>query len=120
MSVCGKISYDAKTGYFEGEYNSLAMSLTFRGNGINGTAEGKPPINEDKPSHRVEALSAGGKAVDIGAAWTKTIDKGPKKGQRYLSLRFDDPSFQAPINLSAFDDGVKPGSMDLIWSRPKA
>lgn len=66
--------------------------------------------NENAPSHRVFVGAA-----EIGAAWSKTS----KDDRDYLSIKLDDPSFNAPIFASLFegDDGK---SFNLIWSRARA
>ena len=63
--------------------------------------------NENAPSHRVFVAKA-----EIGAAWAKTS----KEGRDYLSIKLDDPSFNAPIFASLFadEDGK---AFNLIWSR---
>ena len=63
--------------------------------------------NENAPSHRVFVAKA-----EIGACWQKTS----KEGRDYLSIKLDDPSFNAPIFASLFadDDGEV---HNLIWSR---
>ena len=50
--------------------------------------------------------------AEIGAAWAKTSGEG----RDYLSLKFDDPSFDKPFYASLVenDDGFV-----LIWSRPE-
>jgi uncharacterized protein (DUF736 family) len=52
--------------------------------------------------------------AEIGAAWPKRCEEG----RDYLSLRLDDPSFNAPIyaNLFADEDGE---GYTLLWSRPR-
>ena len=63
--------------------------------------------NENAPSHRVFVAKA-----KIGAAWAKTS----KEGRDYLSIKLDDPSFNAPIFASLFAD--EDGKVhNLIWSR---
>ncbi|MDR3535221.1 MAG: DUF736 domain-containing protein [Acetobacteraceae bacterium] len=66
--------------------------------------------NDNAPSHRIYIGSA-----EIGAAWSKTSNEG----RDYLSLKLDDPSFDAPIfaNLFADENGT---THSLIWSRPRA
>ncbi|AMS43986.1 DUF736 domain-containing protein [Aminobacter sp. NyZ550] len=63
---------------------------------------------DNAPSHRVFVGRA-----DIGAAWTKRSNEG----RDYLSLKLDDPSFNAPIFANLFDDEDGDG-YSLIWSRP--
>ena len=64
--------------------------------------------NDNAPSHRVFVGRA-----EIGAAWSKRSSEG----RDYLSLKLDDPSFNAPIFANLFDDEGGEG-YTLIWSRP--
>ena len=52
--------------------------------------------------------------AEIGAAWSKRSNEG----RDYLSLKLDDPSFNAPIYANLFDDEDGEG-YTLIWSRPR-
>ena len=63
--------------------------------------------NDNAPSHRVFVGRA-----EIGAAWPKRSTEG----RDYLSVKLDDPSFNAPIYANLFDaeDGEP---YNLIWSR---
>ena len=63
--------------------------------------------NDNAPSHRVYATR-----VEIGAAWAKRSSEG----RDYLSVKLDDPSFNAPIYANLFDD-EDGESFTLIWSR---
>ena len=63
---------------------------------------------DNSPSHRVYVGR-----VEIGAAWAKRSNEG----RDYLGLKFDDPSFTAPIFANLFDDEDGEG-YSLIWSRP--
>ena len=65
--------------------------------------------NEDAPSHRVYVGRA-----EIGAAWSKRSNEG----RDYLSVKLDDPSFNAPIYANLFDDEDGDG-YTLIWSRAR-
>jgi uncharacterized protein (DUF736 family) len=62
--------------------------------------------NEKAPTHRMFSGN-----IVIGAAWSKKS----REGREYLSVKFDDPSFAAPVyaSLSETDDGT----FALIWSR---
>lgn len=52
-------------------------------------------------------------ATEFGAAWKEKS----AKGNDYLSVKLDDPSFPAPIYASLVDtDGE---DLALIWSRPR-
>jgi uncharacterized protein (DUF736 family) len=65
--------------------------------------------NDNAPSHRVYVGRA-----EIGAAWSKRSEEG----RDYLSLKLDDPSFNAPIYANLFNDEDGEG-YTLIWSRPR-
>ena len=62
---------------------------------------------ENAPSHRVVVGRA-----EIGAAWSKRS----AENRDYLSVKLDDPSFNAPIYANLFDDEDGDG-FTLIWSR---
>jgi len=63
--------------------------------------------NDNAPSHRIYVGRA-----EIGAAWSKRSTEG----RDYLSVKLDDPSFNAPIYANLFDDEDGDG-FTLIWSR---
>ena len=65
--------------------------------------------SDNAPSHRVFVGRA-----EIGAAWSKRSEER----RDYLSLKLDDPSFNAPIYANLFDDEDSEG-YTLIWSRPR-
>jgi uncharacterized protein (DUF736 family) len=65
--------------------------------------------NDNAPSHRVYVGRA-----EIGAAWPKRSSEG----RDYLSVKLDDPSFNAPIYANLFDDEDGDGHT-LIWSRAR-
>ena len=52
--------------------------------------------------------------AEIGAAWSKRSNEG----RDYLSVKLDDPSFNAPIYANLFDDGDAE-TYTLIWSRSR-
>jgi len=63
--------------------------------------------NDNAPSHRVFISR-----IEIGAAWSKRSEEG----RDYLSVKLDDPSFNAPIYANLFEDEDGEG-YTLIWSR---
>ena len=89
---------------FQGEI----VTLSVQAKGVRIVAETNRS-NENAPSHRVYVGRA-----EIGAGWSKRSEEG----RNYLSLKLDDPSFNAPIYANLFDeeDGE---SYTLIWSRPR-
>ncbi|MBY5836260.1 DUF736 domain-containing protein [Rhizobium leguminosarum] len=65
--------------------------------------------NENGPDFRVLAGT-----TEFGAAWKKQSDKG----NAYLSVKLDDPSFAAPIYASLVETETE--ELALIWSRRRA
>lgn len=53
-------------------------------------------------------------SVELGAAWQK---HSGQSGRDYLSVKLDDPSFQAPIYATLVEVEGEQG-LQLIWSRP--
>jgi uncharacterized protein (DUF736 family) len=89
---------------FQGEI----ITLSLQAKGVRIVAE-QNRSSEDAPSHRIFVGRA-----EIGAAWPKRS----KEGRDYLSLKLDDPSFNAPIFANLFDDEDGEG-YTLLWSRPR-
>ena len=65
--------------------------------------------NDKAPDYRIFAG-----ATEFGAAWKKTSNAG----RDYISVKLDDPSFNAPIYANLFDDEDGDG-YSLIWSRAR-
>ncbi|MAM75875.1 MAG: hypothetical protein CMO29_18925 [Tistrella sp.] len=63
--------------------------------------------NDKAPTHRMFS----GTTV-IGAAWSKKN----REEREYLSVKFDDPSFAAPV-YATLNRNDEDGSFSLIWSR---
>jgi uncharacterized protein (DUF736 family) len=89
---------------FQGEI----ITLSLQAKGVRIVAESNA-ANDKAPSHRVFVGRA-----EIGAAWSKRSEEG----RDYLSLKLDDPSFNAPIYANLFDDEGAEG-YTLLWSRPR-
>ncbi len=88
------------------EYQGEIVTLSLQTKGVRIV----PELNrssENAPSHRVFVGRA-----EIGAAWSKRSSEG----RDYLSLKLDDPSFNAPIFANLFDD-EDAETFTLIWSR---
>jgi uncharacterized protein (DUF736 family) len=64
--------------------------------------------NDNGPDFRIFA------DTEFGVAWKKRSDKG----NDYLSVKLDDPSFLAPIYCILVDGGGK--ELPLLWSRRRA
>ena len=89
---------------FQGEI----VTLSLQARGVRIVAEANRS-NENAPSHRIYVGRA-----EIGAAWSKRSEEG----RDYLSLKLDDPSFNAPIYANLFDD-EDTETYTLIWSRSR-
>ena len=66
--------------------------------------------SDDQPDYRVYAGR-----VELGAGWPRTSDRG----NDYVSLALDDPSFAAPL-CAALMPADEPDTHRLVWSRPSA
>jgi len=88
------------------EYQGEIVTLAVQAKGVRIVPESSPS-NDKAPSHRVYIGR-----IEVGAAWSKRS----QEGRDYLSLKLDDPSFNAPIfaNLTQDEDGE---GFSLIWSR---
>ena len=91
------------------DYQGEIVTLSLQAKGVRIVAETSRSANENAPSHRVFVGRA-----EIGAAWSKRSEEG----RDYLSLKFDDPSFNAPIYANLFDEEGGEG-YTLLWSRPR-
>jgi uncharacterized protein (DUF736 family) len=89
---------------FQGEI----VTLSLKTKGVRIVAEPNR-ASENAPSYRVYVGRA-----EIGAGWSKRSEEG----RNYLSLKLDDPSFNAPIYANLFDDEGGEG-YTLLWSRPR-
>ena len=79
---------------------------SLRANGVRIVSVSR--TNENAPSHRIYIDQ-----VEVGAAWSKRSNEG----RDYLSVKLDDPSFNAPIYANLFnDEGGE--TFSLVWSRP--
>ena len=89
------------------EFQGEIVTLSLQAKGVRIVPEtGRG--NGDAPSHRVYIGR-----VEVGAAWSKRSNEG----RDYLSLKLDDPNFNAPIYANLFDD--EDDTYTLIWSRSR-
>jgi uncharacterized protein (DUF736 family) len=87
------------------EFQGEIVTLTVQARGVRIVPEPNR-TNDNAPSHRVFVGRA-----EIGAAWPKRSNEG----RDYLSVKLDDPSFNAPIFANLFDG--EDDTYNLIWSR---
>jgi uncharacterized protein (DUF736 family) len=90
----------------DSEYLGDIFTLSLRAKNVRVVSVSR--TNENAPSHRVYVDQ-----VEIGAGWSK---RSPE-GRDYLSLKLDDPSFNAPIYANLVH-GEGAETCSLIWSRP--
>ncbi|WKA26464.1 DUF736 domain-containing protein [Bradyrhizobium roseum] len=89
---------------FQGEIATLSL----KAKGVRIVAEDNRS-SENAPSHRIYVGRA-----EIGAGWSRRSEEG----RDYLSLKLDDPSFNAPIYANMFNDEEGDG-FTVIWSRAR-
>ena len=87
------------------EFQGEIVTLSVQARGVRIVPEPNRS-NDNAPSHRVFVGRA-----EIGAAWPKRSNEG----RDYLSVKLDDPSFNAPIFANLFDSDDD--TFNLIWSR---
>ncbi len=88
-----------------GEFRGKIVTLALQAQDVRIVPEANASGNA--PSHRIFVGNA-----EVGAAWSKTSqDK-----RTYLSVKFDDPSFSAPVFAQLFSG--EGDEHDLVWSRP--
>jgi uncharacterized protein (DUF736 family) len=90
------------------EFQGEIVTLSLQAKGVRIVPETNR-ANDNAPSHRVYRGR-----VELGAAWSKCSTEG----RDYLSIKLDDPSFNAPIFANLFEDETGDG-YSLIWSRPR-
>nr|WP_172691308.1 DUF736 domain-containing protein [Agrobacterium tumefaciens]ASK44554.1 hypothetical protein [Agrobacterium tumefaciens] len=86
-----------------GNVRTLTVSMKARLNPIER-------VSRDAPDFRITA----GNGVEVGAGWNKVSNDG----EPFISVKLDDPSFNAPITAALWP-GEKEGEYALIWNRPK-
>jgi uncharacterized protein (DUF736 family) len=90
------------------EFRGEIVTLSLQAKGVRIVPETER-TNDNAPSHRVYLGRA-----EVGAVWPKRSSEG----RDYLSVKLDDPSFNAPIYANLFDDGDAE-TYTLIWSRSR-
>ena len=100
MAIIGNFTTNSNA--IVGTVRTLTVSMKARLNPIERTSR-------DAPDFRVTSGQA-----EVGAAWKATSTDG----EEYISVKLDDPSFNAPIVAALWPAEVE-GDYVLIWSRPK-
>ena len=90
------------------EFHGEIVTLSLKAKGVRIVPE-SARTNDNAPSHRVFIGGA-----EVGVVWLKRSGEG----RDYLSVKLDDPSFNAPIYANPFDD-PDGETFTLIWSRSR-
>ncbi|OIS94186.1 DUF736 domain-containing protein [Brucella cytisi] len=100
MAIIG--SFSTNGNLISGAVRTLTVSMKARLLPIERTSRGAPDF-------RVMAGMA-----EVGAAWSSISNDG----EHYISVKLDDPSFNAPINAALWPSETE-GDYDLVWNRTK-
>ena len=100
MALIGNFSTNGNT--ITGQVRTLTVQMKARLLPIERTSR-------DAPDFRIMAGMA-----EVGAGWNATSNDG----EPYISVKLDDPSFNAPINAALWPSQTD-GDYDLVWNRPK-
>lgn len=107
----GNLTFDSN-GMGRGVYSNLSIKLRLVLEPTDNDSARK-----EMPSHNVYAETAHGPIL-IGAAWRKTGERGELTGKSFFSISIDDPSFDAPLNVTAFPT-EKVGEYEIVWRRAR-
>ncbi|WP_157016855.1 DUF736 domain-containing protein [Mesorhizobium xinjiangense] len=102
MAVIGEFTTNGNNSIV-GFVRTLSVSFKARLNPIER-------VSRDAPDFRVTA----GNNVEVGAGWKQVSNDG----EEYVSVKLDDPSFNAPITAALWPSEQE-GAYALIWNRPK-
>ena len=72
--------------------------------------------NPNSPAYNIYGKSNSDGRVPIGAAWIKTLKRGPNSGEEFLTITIDDPSLPRALNLAAFKN-ADTGLWDIMFRR---
>lgn len=111
MSVIGQLEEIKQSGRseFVGYVRTLQLALRFR------LAENQSGNSPEAPHYLIVAKSIDGREIQIGAAWKRRAKAQATEGDEFLSITFDDPSLEKPLNVAAFRKAD--GFWDITWRR---
>jgi uncharacterized protein (DUF736 family) len=95
-----------ESGIYVGRVSTLAVAMTIALRPVTST-------NPKAPRFEIHALAQARTWVQVGALFELFSNN---TGEAFLNGKIDDPSLNAPLQISAFhqDDG----SYNIVWSRP--
>lgn len=94
------------SGVFIGRVDTMTVAMTIALKPVNSN-------NPKAPRFEIHALTPARKWIQVGALFELFSNN---TGEAFLNGKIDDPSMNAPLQISAFqqDDG----SYNIVWSRP--
>jgi uncharacterized protein (DUF736 family) len=94
------------SGVFIGRVDTFAVAMTIALKPVSSN-------NPKAPRFEIHALTPARKWIQVGALFELFSNN---TGEAFLNGKIDDPSMDAPLQISAFqqDDG----SYNIVWSRP--
>ena len=108
MATIGQLT-EEKGAYF-GRVRTLSHRLMIEMEPVEGKR------GDASPDFTVYARE-NGDLIPVGSAWKKEVQHGANKGDRFLSITLDDPSFPSALNCAAFPtDG---SGWEIVWTRPR-
>lgn len=72
--------------------------------------------SDNAPDFIIVTSNAAGSDVPIGSAWRRMARSTDHQGSEFLSLTIDDPDFERPLNVAAYQSG-QPDLLDIVWRR---
>tara|TARA_R110000751_G_C13791630_1_gene482202 strand:+ start:493 stop:882 length:390 start_codon:yes stop_codon:yes gene_type:complete len=114
---------DDKRQFATGKFATLQFGLNLEFHAIaENWKAGNPPAADangpGRPAYDVYGVGQAG-AVKVGAAWIKEAKRGDAIGTKFLTISIDDPSFDAPLNLSTWPTDAKGSVHTIRWERPR-
>ncbi|MGF7152107.1 uncharacterized protein (DUF736 family) [Sphingomonas zeicaulis] len=94
------------SGTFTGRISTMKAAITIALRAVSSP-------NERAPKYEIFGLSSAKSWVQIGALFELESNR---TGDAFLNGKIDDPSFAAPLHISAFRQ--EDGSYNIVWSRP--
>jgi len=98
MQVIGRLHVKSeKTGTcFEGHFSVVNCTICL------ALVPAEQSANPNAPNFLILARNPVGHLDRIGAAWVKTMKRGDRAGEKFLSITLGDPSLPKSLNVAAF------------------
>ncbi len=108
MTTIGTIQETDINGFKElkGQISTLHLNINFK------LIKNKQKSNPNDPTYMINTQSLNGSDVQVGSVWEKSCQNSE---DIFLSMTFDDPSFDKPLNVAAFKNN--PERWDIVWRR---